>query len=68
MEIELDYLQIFIISKTQGAIRVEHKQEEPVEFIREYKLLDRDLLTMDIKNTKICVIDNIDHSIIVTSR
>lgn len=64
-QIELDYLQIFNISKTENMITVQHKQEEPVEFIREYNLLDGELLAMDIKDTKIYVIDNIDYSIML---
>ena len=64
-EIELDYLQIFTISKTESMITVEHKQEEPVEFIREYNLLDIDILGVDVEAVKIYVIDNVDHCIML---
>ena len=64
-EIELDYLQIFTITTTKSMINIEHQQEEPIAFKKDYKLFDEDLMQMDIKDTKIYVIDNVDYSIML---
>lgn len=60
--VELDYLQIFRISKSKNMITIIHEQEEPIAFRKDYKLLNEDLVKLDIKESKIYVIDDGKHA------
>ncbi len=64
-KVELDYLQIFNINKSENMISITHSQEEPIPFEREYNIFDEEVVETIKGSVKLYVIDNIDHSIML---
>ena len=64
-QVGLDYLQIFNIRKEGHIIVITHSQEQPGPFELEYVLTDQDIEKIDLNDTKLYIIDNIDHCIML---
>ena len=61
-DIELDYLQIFVISSDKKTISILHSQEQPIPFENRYESLNEVIAGLITENLKIYVIDNIEYS------